>query len=186
MIRDRSGDHGRDQEAKRAPQIAAMPPVRRELETLARKRRRNPKDIVPVAGFFAHGRKPGYGRQLDGARETQILLPGAMPGFGPEDHGLVFKPLDARFQPRKIVVAGFGGTKTDGRDPEPVIGRPGYSRMIGGGIRDIWARGIWLREKRIREKRRISQWGNHARMLPVAPDRLPPFDRFSLKSPHQP
>jgi hypothetical protein len=114
MIGDRSGDHGRDQEAKRTPQIAAMPPVRRELETLARKRRRHPEDLALVTGIFAHGRKPGDGRQLDGARETQILLAEAMPGFGPDHHGLPFEPLDARFQPLKIVVAGLRWTKADG------------------------------------------------------------------------
>jgi hypothetical protein len=163
-IGDRSGDRARDQEAKRSPQIVAMPPARRELNTLARKRRRHPEDLALVSGTRAQGRKPGYGRQLGGARETQILLPGAMPGFGPDHHGLVFEPVDARFKPMKIVVAGLGWAKSDGYNPEPAIGRPGHSRMIGAGIREIW----------IRENRRISQWGNHARMLPVAPDRLPP------------
>jgi hypothetical protein len=66
-----------------------------------------------------HGRDPGHRRQLAGSREP---LP-----------SLVLQPCNAGFQPLKIVAAG-GRLGPRCRGTGPAIGRPGGSKMGGGGI----------------------------------------------------
>jgi hypothetical protein len=115
MIGDRSGDHGRDQEAKRSAQTIAMLPSRKlDLDTLAdgwRRQQGGRRLSLPAGTFDVHGRNPGYGRQQGGARELSNFFRRTMPGFEPGQHALVFYPLNAGFQPLKIVGVGIQGIR---------------------------------------------------------------------------
>jgi hypothetical protein len=107
-----------------------------------------------------YGGNPGYGRQQTGAREPPNFISGSMPGCKSSDHALTLQPLNAGFQPLKIDVAiGLVGATCRGR----LLVRPESSEMAGIRIQGIG---------------QISEWRNHARMLPVAPPIGSPLDRF--------
>jgi len=82
-----------------------------------------------------------------------------MPGFKARGHALASEPREAGLQPSKIVVGNPVGARFRVRVPVPAIGRSERREMVDGA--------------RNRGVSRISRWGNHARMLPVAPYRFP-------------
>jgi hypothetical protein len=139
LIGDRSDDRARDQEANGSSQVVAtLPPRRRKQETLASERRRHREDLPPATGTFGgDGRKPGDGRQLDGAREAPNLFPPATADSEPGDQALALEPRDAGFQPLQIVVAGLAGARLHGRRAMPEITCPGRWRAATGGIQGI-------------------------------------------------
>jgi len=166
MISNRSGDCAGDQEAQR-PAHAVTPPRELELETLARERRRQQKGrrlALARRARHVHRRNSGYGRQRADTGEPPRLRRGAMLGRRASDHALAFEPINAGFQPRKIVVAvDRVGARPPGCLPVPAIGCPGRAKVVGLGIKGV---------------RRVSQWGNHARRLLSRPIRLPLWPMF--------
>jgi hypothetical protein len=143
--------------------MAMRPPRKLDLDTLAhgwRRQQGGRRLSLPAGAFDVHGRNPGYGRQQGGSRKLSNFFRSTMPGFKPGEHTLVFYPLNAGFQPMKIVgVGGRVGARSRALLRAFAIRRAGKSKIVGVGIQGI---------------RRISQWGTHARMLLLPPLGSPP------------